>query len=120
MGGGSGFTRDSLCQRSRADLEVAFDLSGRADLEDRDKTRGVLADLAYLADRTGPVDRRDSPAVLTEVVTPSSDSDRVILATRGRLIGSSSSVGLDRLLVCGVAEAADGTIEGRWGVPEAN
>ena len=57
---------------------------------------------------------------MTEEVTTDPVPDSVIFAERGRLFGCSGSKSLDRLLVGGVVEEADGVLEGRQRVPEAS
>ena len=90
------------------------------DLEDRAETRGIPSGPEDLADRAGPADCGDSPAGLALEVSTDSFSARVSFAVRGRLIGRPGPVDLDRLPVDAVAEAVDGTFEGRRSDPEAN
>ena len=66
------------------------------------------------------MDRRDSPAGLTEAVFTDSVPDRVIFAVRGSLIVRSVSIDLDLLCVDGIAEAADGTPVNRCRVTEVS
>ena len=97
-----------------------MNLSERVDLEDRLETRDIRSDTEDLADRTGPVDRGDSPADLASGVSTDSVPARVSFAVRERLIGRPGPVDLDRLPVNAVAEAVDGTFRGRRIDPEAN
>ena len=97
-----------------------MDPSERVDLEGRVATRGIPSDPEDLADLTGPVDRGDSTADLALGVSVDSVPARVSFAVRGRLIGRPGPVDLDRLPVDAVAEAVDGTFEGRRSDPEAN
>ena len=88
-------------------------------MEGRVETRVIPSDPEDLADRTGPVDCGDSPADLALGVSNDSVPARVIFAARGRLIGRTGFVNLDRLPVGAVAEAVDGVSEGRRSDPEA-
>ena len=97
-----------------------MDWSRRANLEDRTEMQGVSSDPEDLVDSTGPVNRRDPPAGVTEVVITNPVPECVIFAARKLLIGSSGSESLNRLLVGGVVEEADGVLEGRQRVPEAS
>ena len=97
-----------------------MDPSERVDLEDRVETRGIPSDPEDFADRTGLADRGDSPADLALGVSTYSVPARVSFAVRGRLNGRPGTVDLNRLLVGAVAEAVDGTSEGRRSDPEAN
>ena len=89
-------------------------------MEGRVETRVIPSDPEDLADRTGPVDRGDSPADLALGVSSYSVPARVIFAERERLIGRPGSVDLDRLPVGAVAEAVEGASEGRRSDPESN
>ena len=64
-----------------------MDPSERVDLEGRVETRDISSDPEDLADRTGPVDRGDSPAELALGVSTDSVPAGASLAVRGRLIG---------------------------------
>ena len=97
-----------------------MDPSERVDLEGRVETRGIPSDPEDLADRTGPVDRGDSPADLALGVSTDSVPARVSFAVRGRLVERPGSVDLDRLPVGAVAETVDGTLEERRSDPETN
>ena len=89
-------------------------------MQGRVVTRGIASDPEDLADRTGPVYRGDSPNDLVLGVSTDSVPARVSFAMRGRLVGRPGSVNLDRLPIGAVAEAVDGTFEGRHSHPEAN
>ena len=80
------------------------------------------SDPADVADRTGPVDRGDSPADLALRVSTDSVPACVRFAVRGRLVGRPGPVNLDRLPVgaVAIAEAVEGTFEGRRSDTEAN
>ena len=92
----------------------------RVDLEGSVETRGIPSYLEDLADRTGPVDRGDSPDDLALGVSTDSVPARVSFEVRGRLIWRPGSVELDRLPVVAVAEAVDATFEVRRSDTEAN
>ena len=97
-----------------------MDPSERVDLEGRVETRGIPSDPEDLAYRTGSIDCGDSPADLALGVSTDSVPSRVSFAVRGRLIGRPGSVDLGLFPVGAVAEAVDGTFEGRRSDPEAN
>ena len=87
--------------------------SKRVDLEGRVATRGIPSDPEDLADRTGLVDREDSPTDLALGVSTDSVPARVSFAVLRRLIGGRSGpVDMDRLPVGAGSEAVDGTFEG--------
>ena len=92
----------------------------RVDLEGSVETRGIPSYLEDLADRTGPVDRGDSPADLALGVSTDSVPARVIFAVRARLIRRPGPVDMDRLPVCAVAEAVDDIFKGSRSDPEFN